>query len=386
MAINKLDDILTISRKMFVAFVFFLGVFQGHSSYKLEKLSNDQCLTLNYEGSVKVLATGSSGPYIVIGPNRVTKNILLGQNHVVFNNLPQGHHEFKIFNAKGCETILSINIFKVRCGACLTSKMKSLTDYLVTNEKEVSKLSSTDLANLTKYFTGDFTIDSDLPTAKICYKDMCINSRGNSSTAQINYSDISEIKGRLKNTDHDIKIFLYKYSTQVNPAIVGNVIEYKNLSAGNYKLLTYIDTMGGMVKISSQKVQIRTVFCKKSKINVDPIVPESESENEEGNEDGEITSLSEVQLGGTHELEISTFPNPLRGQVITLNVKTTLSGPAKVVVFNSLGEQIHSRTINPGSGENSYNLTLPQIRAGVYKVLVQQEGAGMSSARIIKVN
>lgn len=91
-------------------------------------------------------------------------------------------------------------------------------------------------------------------------------------------------------------------------------------------------------------------------------------------------------MNNKNEINYSIYPNPTRGNTITLNIANQLTEKYFVQVIDIAGKVVYSNTVNHAAGSANYTLTLSNIiHSGVYMFnLVNSKGEVASSKLIIQ--
>jgi len=81
------------------------------------------------------------------------------------------------------------------------------------------------------------------------------------------------------------------------------------------------------------------------------------------------TQVVNVKMGGTKNT-FSIGGNPIRNRTITLQMESVEKGSYTVKVFNSLGQQVATRTINHAGGSATETIALANAPAGTYQLSI----------------
>ncbi|HRI62292.1 MAG TPA: T9SS type A sorting domain-containing protein [Saprospiraceae bacterium] len=79
---------------------------------------------------------------------------------------------------------------------------------------------------------------------------------------------------------------------------------------------------------------------------------------------------------------IFTTPNPTAG-LLTLQLETPLAGEARLNVWNSLGQRVHTGIVSQTAG-TTVQVDLSNLPAGVYRVHLLQKGGAAATALVVK--
>jgi hypothetical protein len=102
-----------------------------------------------------------------------------------------------------------------------------------------------------------------------------------------------------------------------------------------------------------------------------------------GNGEVKYTSIVRVNIGkaGT---EVTVYPNPVKGNVLSLQFTNMERGTYTVKLYNAAGQTVMTRTITHNGGSASEQLTLPNAAKGVYQLEVTGENMRNTQQLIIK--
>jgi hypothetical protein len=102
---------------------------------------------------------------------------------------------------------------------------------------------------------------------------------------------------------------------------------------------------------------------------------------------GEVKYSSIVKVGNSKETEkVSVYPNPLEGNVVTLQLGGIADGKYEVQLFSSIGQQMMSTSINKQGAVQTQTLSLPKnMSAGVYRLSIRAEDGTIYNRNIIKL-
>ncbi|MBS4042390.1 MAG: T9SS type A sorting domain-containing protein, partial [Chitinophagaceae bacterium] len=102
---------------------------------------------------------------------------------------------------------------------------------------------------------------------------------------------------------------------------------------------------------------------------------------------GEVKYSSIVKVGSNRETEkVSVYPNPLEGNVVTLQLGGIADGKYEVQLYSSTGQQMMSSSIQKQGAVQTQTLTLPNnMSAGVYRLSVRAEDGTIYNRNIIKL-
>jgi hypothetical protein len=76
-----------------------------------------------------------------------------------------------------------------------------------------------------------------------------------------------------------------------------------------------------------------------------------------------------VNLGSANK-GLKVYPNPVRGNQVTINLSNVKRGQYTLRVINMAGQDIHRQILNNQGSTLTQTLDLPSIKAGVYNVLI----------------
>jgi hypothetical protein len=102
---------------------------------------------------------------------------------------------------------------------------------------------------------------------------------------------------------------------------------------------------------------------------------------------GEVKYSSIVKVGNSKETEkVSVYPNPLEGNVVTLQLGGIADGKYEVQLFSSIGQQMMSTSINKQGAVQTQTLSLPKhMSVGVYRLAITAEDGTIYNRNIIKL-
>jgi hypothetical protein len=102
-----------------------------------------------------------------------------------------------------------------------------------------------------------------------------------------------------------------------------------------------------------------------------------------GNGEVKYTSIVRVNIGkaGT---EVTVYPNPVKGNTLSLQFTNMERGTYTVKLYNAAGQTVMTRTIQHNGGSASEQLTLPNTAKGVYQLEVRGENIRTTQQLIIK--
>ena len=102
---------------------------------------------------------------------------------------------------------------------------------------------------------------------------------------------------------------------------------------------------------------------------------------------GEVKYSSIVKVGGTKEHEqISVYPNPLKGDVITLQLGGIPDGRYEIQLYSTTGQQMMSTSINKLGAVQTQTLDIPKnMSSGVYRLSIRAEDGTIYNKSIIKL-
>lgn len=90
---------------------------------------------------------------------------------------------------------------------------------------------------------------------------------------------------------------------------------------------------------------------------------------------GEVkySTIVNVKMNTASQL-FTVYPNPVKGNSITINFANIPNGTYTVNLYTIAGQQVVSRTINYNGGNTAENINLPTLASGVYSFTLQGEG------------
>ena len=102
---------------------------------------------------------------------------------------------------------------------------------------------------------------------------------------------------------------------------------------------------------------------------------------------GEVKYSSIVKVGNSKETEkVSVYPNPLEGNVVTLQLGGIAEGKYEIQLFSSTGQQMMSSSIVKQGAVQTQTLSLPKnMSAGVYRLSIRAEDGTIYNRNIIKL-
>ena len=102
---------------------------------------------------------------------------------------------------------------------------------------------------------------------------------------------------------------------------------------------------------------------------------------------GEVKYSSIVKVGGTREHEqISVYPNPLKGDVITIQLGGIPDGRYEIQLYSTTGQQMMSASINKLGAVQTQTLDVPKnMSSGVYRLSIRAEDGTIYNKSIIKL-
>lgn len=95
----------------------------------------------------------------------------------------------------------------------------------------------------------------------------------------------------------------------------------------------------------------------------------------------ELAVVSTNNVAGNHDL--SVFPNPAT-DIINVEVSTTVNGAATVELLNVVGQLVDVQTINLNAGTNRANISISDVKAGIYFVRTTVNGVSSTSRVIVE--
>ncbi len=380
-------------RSVLILTAFQLVFLSLKAEYFIRKTQNDFCATSVYEGTVKIYATGNSGPYTItnaIGTELGT--ISSGQTNKTIGNLKWGTHTFTVMNNYGCKYDLSIEILKVNCGTCPTSSDRNFDDYLFTSSSTITGLSAFSLKQLKKYFTSDFIIDSDIPQGKICVEDQCIYSNS-IGTGKIMYSNLRELRKRLKNLSNTLTVELEDQwgnpVTGTYSFLIGRMT-FSGLQSGSYTLKVLLTNSKGTKIISTKTLQVLQKNCSPKSIKALTLSNQTDSTMNSLTNNWDIYA-KQLNNGAVIEdsadyasLELMAYPNPFK-TYLTVNIKSSNLFNGSLVMLNALGEEVEVLLPSQNIGNKTLQIDLNKLPNGVYQLAILVDELKVVSTRIVKI-
>ncbi len=102
---------------------------------------------------------------------------------------------------------------------------------------------------------------------------------------------------------------------------------------------------------------------------------------------GEMKFSSIVKVGNSRETEkISVYPNPIEGNVVTLQLGGIADGKYDIQLFSSTGQQMMNTSITKQGVVQTQTLNLPlNMSAGIYRLSIRGEDGTIYNRNIIKL-
>ena len=102
---------------------------------------------------------------------------------------------------------------------------------------------------------------------------------------------------------------------------------------------------------------------------------------------GEVKYSSIVKVGNSKETDkVSVYPNPLEGNVVTIQLGGITDGKYDIQLFSSIGQQMMSSSIIKQGAVQTQTLSLPKnMSAGVYRLSIRAEDGTIYNRNIIKL-
>jgi len=99
---------------------------------------------------------------------------------------------------------------------------------------------------------------------------------------------------------------------------------------------------------------------------------------------GEVkySNIVVVKLGGKGN-EMSVYPNPVKGNTISLSLNGLSKGNYTMSVFNQLGQQVLNRVINHNGGNATQTVDLSSLATGIYELRLSN-GQTVLTERLVK--
>jgi hypothetical protein len=102
-----------------------------------------------------------------------------------------------------------------------------------------------------------------------------------------------------------------------------------------------------------------------------------------GNGEVKYTSIVRVNIGKSGT-EVTVYPNPVKGNTLSLQFTNMEKGSYTVKLYNAAGQTVMTRTINHNGGSASEQLTLPNAAKGVYQLEVTGNDTRITQQLIIQ--
>ena len=101
--------------------------------------------------------------------------------------------------------------------------------------------------------------------------------------------------------------------------------------------------------------------------------------------DGTIqySSVAKVYIGDIKE-GINIYPNPVAGNVFTLQMNNIAKGTYHVNIINTAGQIVESNMINHEAGSSTENVAIKTLASGVYTVSVSRDAVSYQTEMIVK--
>jgi hypothetical protein len=100
------------------------------------------------------------------------------------------------------------------------------------------------------------------------------------------------------------------------------------------------------------------------------------------NGDIKYSSIVVVRLN-TKGTKVTLYPNPVKGSTIQLQLSDLEKGNYSVTLFNQLGQQVMSKTINHNGGSSNQTIEIGNIASGVYELRLSN-GQTVITQKLIK--
>jgi hypothetical protein len=100
--------------------------------------------------------------------------------------------------------------------------------------------------------------------------------------------------------------------------------------------------------------------------------------------DGHATYTTVVKITlGKKSFDFAVAPNPVKNKLINVQISNLTQGSYNLNVYNAVGQQVYSRSINHDGGSATYQLQLPgSVKAGMY-TLQLREGEKVINKKVV---
>ncbi len=101
--------------------------------------------------------------------------------------------------------------------------------------------------------------------------------------------------------------------------------------------------------------------------------------------DGKISYTGILKLNTRSiKQDIAIVPNPVKGQIINLQLSNMEKGSYNVVIFNAAGIQVYRNTIQHNGGNASMSLSIPSsIQKGNYSIQVRGNNSAITKQLLV---
>jgi len=97
----------------------------------------------------------------------------------------------------------------------------------------------------------------------------------------------------------------------------------------------------------------------------------------------EYSNVVKIKLNNK-EAEIAVYPNPVKGNVVSLQMTNLTKGKAAVKLFNNQGQQLFATTISYEGGSQLQSIVLPAtIAKGVYRLVVTNDNKNLQQTILV---
>ena len=81
---------------------------------------------------------------------------------------------------------------------------------------------------------------------------------------------------------------------------------------------------------------------------------------------------------------ISVYPNPVKGNDITLRFKNMAAGKYALNLYNPLGQQVYAGNISHAGGSAGNNLHIYNLPQGIYQLKITGSNGAVTILQLIK--
>lgn len=98
----------------------------------------------------------------------------------------------------------------------------------------------------------------------------------------------------------------------------------------------------------------------------------------------EYSNVVRIKLGNKNA-EIAVFPNPIKGNKLSLQLNNLEKGKAEIKLFNNLGQQLFATAVNYEGGSQLQSIVLPaNISKGMYRLVVTNSNTNLQQTIFVE--